>query len=58
MDDILLATNDLISMLHEVKQFLFKQSDMKDLDVAFFFLELKSTRIDLELIKCFSKMIH
>ena len=43
MDDILLASNDL-GLLHEVKQFLSQQFDMKDMGEAFYVIGIKIKR--------------
>lgn len=48
VDDILLATNDL-QLLHEVKQFIFKKFDMKDVVDTLMSLALRSIGIDLKL---------
>ncbi|RVW67823.1 Retrovirus-related Pol polyprotein from transposon TNT 1-94 [Vitis vinifera] len=43
VDDILLATNDK-GLLHEVKQFLSKNFDMKDMGEAFYVIDIKIHR--------------
>ena len=43
MDDILLATNNK-GLLHEVKKFLSKNFDMKDMDEASYFIGIKIHR--------------
>ena len=43
VDDILLATNDK-SLLHEVKQFIFKNFDMKDMGEASYVIGIKIHR--------------
>ena len=43
MDDILLATNDK-GMLHEVKQFLIKNFDMKDMSEVSYVIGIKIHR--------------
>ena len=43
MDDILLATNDK-SLLHNVKQFLSKNPDMKDIGDASYVIGIKIHR--------------
>lgn len=48
VDDILLATNDL-QLLHEVKQFISKKFDMKDVGDTLMSLALRSIGIDLKL---------
>ena len=43
VDDILLATNDK-GLMHEVKQFLSKHFDMKDMGDAFYAIGIKIFR--------------
>ncbi|RVW82677.1 Retrovirus-related Pol polyprotein from transposon TNT 1-94 [Vitis vinifera] len=47
VDDILLATNDK-GLLHEVKQFLSKNFDMKDMGEASYVIALRSIETDLK----------
>ena len=47
MDDILLATSNK-GLLHEVKQFLSKKFDMKEMGVYLMSLALRSIEIDFK----------